>query len=164
MESIGRFRTLPGVAPHALAELLACPPEAESLLSASSECIQCEPGDVVFRQNSPCRGLFVVVSGDFMRKAERMDTWVTLGPARIGDLVDLAAALGDGRHTYTLTALTSGSLLLLPADVLHHAFEIHPPLRMRLLQELAREVSRIYFVCCISRMGRQRRRVNHSAE
>ena len=30
------------------------------------------------------------------------------GPVRAGELVELAAALGDGRHTYTLTAQTSG--------------------------------------------------------
>lgn len=164
MESDVRFRPLSGVAPHALAELLACPLEAENLLSASSECIQYDAGEVVFRQGSPCKGLFVVVSGVFVRKAHRMDTWITLGPARTGDLVELAAALGDGRHTYTLTALTAGSLLLLPIHVLHRAFEIYPPLRMRLLEEQAREVSRIYFACCINRMSHRRRRADHHPE
>ena len=99
----------------------------------------------------------MVVSGDFARKAERFKMRVTLGSARPGDLVELAAALGDGHHTYTLTAITPGSLLLLPIEALHQAFESYPPLRMRLLEELAREVSRAYITCCLSRVTPARR-------
>ena len=94
----------------------------------------------------------MVVSGEFVRKAERFEMRVTLGSARPGDLVELAAALGDGRHTCTLTAVTPGSLLLLPIEALRQAFESYPPLRMRLLEELAREVSRAYITCCLNRV------------
>ena len=85
---------------------------------------------------------------------------VSLGSARPGDLVELAAALGDGNHTYTLTALTAGSMLMLPIDALHQAFQNYPPLRMRLLEELAREVSRAYMTCCLSRVTPARRQTN----
>ena len=112
----------------------------------------------MFRQDDLCRGLFVVVSGLFVRKAERLNTRLTLGPARTGDLVELAAALGDGRHTYTLSAQSSGSVLLLPIEALNKVFEMYPPLRMRLLEELAREVSRAYLSCCLNRAVHTRRR------
>jgi CRP-like cAMP-binding protein len=112
----------------------------------------------VFRQHDICRGLYVVVSGLFVRKSERMKTRLTLGPARTGDLVELAAALGDGKHTYTLTAQSAGSLLLLPIEALKKVFEMYPPLRMRLLEELAREVSRAYLSCCLNRAVHTRRR------
>ncbi len=85
---------------------------------------------------------------------------VTLGSARPGDLVELAAALGNGLHTYTLTAVTPGTLLELPIEALHQAFESYPPLRMRLLEELAREVSRAYITCCMTRVMPARRRSN----
>ena len=85
---------------------------------------------------------------------------VTLGSARPGDLVELAAALGDGHHTYTLSAVTYGSLLLLPMDALRKSFEGYPPLRMRLLEELAREVSRAYITCCLTRVTPARRHSN----
>jgi CRP-like cAMP-binding protein len=111
----------------------------------------------VFRQPDICKGLYVVISGQFLRKTERLTTRLTLGPARPGDLVELAAALGDGQHTYTLTALTPGSVLLLPIDALNLAFQDFPPLRMRLLEELAREVSRAYEACCLTRTARMRR-------
>jgi len=101
--------------------------------------------------------LYVVVSGDFVRKAQRFQMRVMLEPARAGDLIELAAALGDGRHTYTLNAVTPGSLLLLPLESLHQAFASHPPMRMRLLEELAREVSRAYISCCLSRVTPVRR-------
>jgi CRP-like cAMP-binding protein len=73
-------------------------------------------------------------------------------------LVELAATLGDGHHTYTLTAQTPGSVLLLPMEALSQAFQNYPPLRMQLLEELAREVSRAYNSCCQSRSTRSRRR------
>lgn len=159
-----RIERLAAAAAHPLAELLECPEEAGQLLSLASRCIEVEAGEAVFRQNGSCKGLYVVVSGDFVRKAERFQMRVTLGSARAGDLVELAAALGDEHHTYTLTAVTPGSVLMLPMDALRHAFENHPPLRMRLLEELAREVSRAYITCCMTRITPARRHVNGAAE
>ena len=46
---------------------------------------------------------------------------------------------------------------MLPIDALHQAFESYPPLRMRLLEELAREVSRAYITCCLTRVTPARR-------
>ncbi len=159
-----RIERLAAAAAHPLAELLECPEEAGQLLTSVSRCIDVEAGEAVFRQNGSCKGLYVVVSGDFVRKAERMQMRVTLGTARPGDLVELAAALGDGHHTYTLTAVTPGSVLMLPIDALRHAFENHPPLRMRLLEELAREVSRAYITCCMTRVTPARRHTNGAAQ
>jgi len=158
-----RIECLAAAAAHPLAELLQCPEEAGQLLTSASRCIDVDAGEVVFRQNGSCNGLYVVVSGDFVRKAERFQMRVTLGSARPGDLVELAAALGDGNHTYTLTAMTPGSVLMLPIDALRHAFESHPPLRMRLLEELAREVSRAYITCCMTRVMPARRHAGGTA-
>jgi CRP-like cAMP-binding protein len=146
-----------------LAELLACPPVTGDLLNASAEYIEFGSGETIFRQGAACRGLYVIVSGQLLRKAERLDTRLILGAVRAGDLVELAAALGDGRHTYTLTAQSSGSLMMLPLDSLQQAFRAYPPLRMRLLEELAREVSRAYIACCSSRVAGTRRRGNGSS-
>jgi len=85
---------------------------------------------------------------------------LTLSPARAGDLVELAAVLGDGQHTYTLTALEAGSTLMLPIEALRTAFQSYPPLRMHLLEELAREVSRAYSTCSMSRFLIQRRSIS----
>ncbi len=146
------------VAAHPLAELLECPPTIGSLLNGSALSIDFDAGEAVFRQHGICKGLYVVVAGQFLRKAERLESRLTLGPARAGDLVELAAALGDGHHTYTLTAQTPGSVLLLPIEALSQAFQSYPPLRMQLLEELAREVSRAYNSCCLTRTVRTRRR------
>jgi CRP-like cAMP-binding protein len=160
IQSDTRFERLAAAAAHPLAELLECPQEAGTLLSGATRCIDFDAGAVVFRQHGLCTGLYVVVSGDFARKAERFDMRVALGSARPGDLVELAAALGDGHHTYTLTAVTPGSLLLLPIEALREAFERYPPLQMRLLEELAREVSRAYITCCLTRVMPARRHGN----
>jgi CRP-like cAMP-binding protein len=136
---------------HPVAELLECPPSTGLLLNSSAQCISFDAGQVVFRQSEICRGLYLVVSGRFLRRAERMQTRLTLSPARAGDLLELAAALGDGHHNYTLAAQTAASVLMLPIEALSQAFQSFPPLRMRLLEELAREVSRAYYICCLSR-------------
>lgn len=153
-----RAGRMAGVQAHPLAELLDCPPETGNLLNGSAQCFNVEPGEAVFRQSGVCRGLYVVVSGQFLRRTERLETRLTLGIARPGDLVELAAALGDGHHTYTLTAQTAGSVLLLPMAALSLAFQAYPPLRMHLLEELAREVSRGYEASCQNRLPRTRRR------
>lgn len=153
---------LEAVAAHSLAELLQCPPEAGNQLNGQAQYLEFVYGDVVFQQHDACKGLYVVVSGLFIRKAERLHSRVTLGPARPGDLAELAAALGDGRHTCTLAAQSAGSLLLLPIQALNRAFDTYPPLRMRLLEELAREVSRAYISSCLNRTFRTRRRSNEA--
>ncbi len=158
MQREERERHTDGVGAHPLAELLACPAAVGNLLNAAAECIQVEAGEIIFRQSTPCRGLYVVVSGQFIRKAERLSTRVTLGMARAGDLVEMAAALGDGNHTYTLSAQIAGAVMLLPIDALQRAFEAYPLLRMKLLEELAREVSRAYGTCCVTRTAVTRRR------
>lgn len=158
MQAEARSRRYDAAAARPLSELLACPVETGSVLTASAQSITFEPGDTIFTQSSVCRGLYLVISGQLLRRAERMETRVTLGSARPGDLVELAAALGDHQHTYSLVAQTPGSLLLLPIEALTDAFHHFPPMRMRLLEELAREVSRAYRTCAFTSKRRSRRR------
>jgi CRP-like cAMP-binding protein len=141
-----------------LSELLACPAATATLLNSSAEYLEFTTGDTIFRQSERCRGLYLVISGQLQRKANRLQTRLILGSSHAGEIVELAAALGDRVHTYTLVAQSPGSLLLLPMEPLDQALQLHPPLRMRLLEELAREVSRAYVACCATRstkVGRQ---------
>lgn len=149
-------RSVSSATARPLAELLACSSEAASLLGDSTECVQFEEGQTIFRQGEPCRGLYLVVNGDLLRKAERKHTRLALGTARAGDLLELAAALGDGLHTCTVTAQTRGVLMLLPISSLRGAFVAYPPLQMHLLEELAREVSRSYASCIAVHKGTMR--------
>jgi len=158
MESESRSRRREEVQAHPLAELMECPADTASLLNSSAQCLELASGEVLFRQGALCRGLYVVVSGQFLRRTERLETRLTLGPVRAGMLVELAAALGDGQHTYTMTAQTPAAVLLLPIDALNQAFQQYPPLRMHLLEELAREVSRGYDASCQNRTVHLRRR------
>lgn len=143
---------------HPIAELLACPPAIGNLLNASAECVEFSAGDVIFHQNDICQGLYVVIAGQLMRKAARLDSRLTLGTVRAGEVVELAAMLGDVRHTYTLIAQTNGTVMRLPKETLARAFQSYAPLRMQLLEELAREVSRAYGMGCATRMSGTRRR------
>jgi CRP-like cAMP-binding protein len=154
MQREARSRRMDAVQAHPVAELLECPPDTGLLLNGSAQCIYFDAGEVLFRQSGICQGLYLVLSGQLLRRAMRLETTLTLGPARAGDLIELAAALGDGHHTYTLAAQTAGSVMMLPIETLNQAFQSYPPLRMQLLQELAREVSRAYVACCLSRAVR----------
>jgi CRP-like cAMP-binding protein len=150
-------------APHPIAELLACPPAVANMLNASAESIEFDAGEVVFHQNDLCRGLYIPISGYLLRKAARLDARLTLGTVRAGEVVELAAMLGDVRHTYTLIGQSKGTAMRLPKEALQRAFELYPPLRMRLLEELAREVSRAYGICCVAKLSGLRRRSAISA-
>jgi CRP-like cAMP-binding protein len=151
-------------AAHPIAELLACPPAVGNMLNASAECIEFDAGDVLFQQNDICRGLYVVISGYMLRNASRLDTRLKLGTVRAGEVVELAAMLGDVRHTYTLVAQSKGTAMRLPKEALQRGFELYLPLRMQLLAELAREVSRAYGICCATRLAGIRRRPAISAQ
>lgn len=157
MQAEAQSERLNAVAAHPLAELLECPPSAGGFLSSAAETVDLDTGQCVFRQGKACKGLYLVISGQFVRKTERFNVRVVLGQVRPGDLVELAAVLGDGIHTYTLTAQSPGTLLMLPIDQLRHAFKSYPPMRMKLLEELAREVSRAYIACSMSPPPRRRR-------
>jgi len=134
-----------------VAELLACPRSVSDLLSASAQTISFEHGQNIFRQDDGCAGLYVVLEGRLLRRSEQSHVRVSLGVTGPGDLVELAAALGKPRHTYSLVGQGTGSLVLLPLDQLNRAFEACPALRMQLLEELAREVSRAYYASTLAR-------------
>jgi CRP-like cAMP-binding protein len=151
MQRESRSRRIEAVRAHPVAELLECPAPIGLLLNGSARSLGFAAGEVVFRQSEECRGLYLIVSGRFLRQTERFHTRLDLSPARAGDLLELAAALGDLRHTYTLTAQTAGSMLMLPIAALQEAFQSYSPLRMHLLEEQAREVSRAYYSCSLSR-------------
>ncbi len=144
--------------PHPIAELLDCPSPARDLLDTSAQFMDFDVLETVFRQGASCRGLYVVISGQFVRKAERLETRLVLGSVRPGQLVELAPLLCDGIHTYTLGTQQAGSVLMLPKDALYDAFRLYPPLRMHLLEELAREVSRGYIASCRDWALRMRQR------
>ena len=114
MQGEARSGRMEAVRAHPVAELLDCPPAIALLLNGSAKCINFDAGELVFRQSEDCQGLYLVISGHFVRRTERLETRLTLAPARAGDLVELAAALGDGNHTYTLAAQSAGSVLMLP--------------------------------------------------
>ena len=164
MQPDERSTRVDAVEAHPVAELLACPPETGILLTASAQSIGFDTGQTIFRQGSACEGLYLVVSGQLLRRTERLDTRLVLGTARPGDLVELAAALGDSLHTFSLIAQTSGTLLFLPIGCLREAFQSYPPLRMRLLEELAREVSRGYRSSSLSKIVRTRRSTKTTLE
>src|ERR1700748_3621605 len=98
-----------GAAPHPIAELLACPPTVADMLNASAENIRFEAGDILFHQDAPCQGLFVVSSGQLLRRAIGLDSRLVLGNVRAGEIIELASMLSDVRHTYTLIAQTLGA-------------------------------------------------------
>jgi CRP-like cAMP-binding protein len=92
-----------------------------------------------------------------MRSAECLKMRLMLSPAGGGDLVELAAVLGNGRHNYTLSAQSPGVAFMLPLEALEQAFRSYPQLRMQLLEELAREVSRAYHSCRLIHAAQGRR-------
>lgn len=157
MQSAAIYERRGIAAPQPIAELLACPPAVASMLNASAECIEFDIGDVIFHQNDQCRGLYVLISGLLLRKATRLNTRLTLGTVRAGEMVELAAMLGDVRHTYTLIAQSKGTAMLLAKEALQRGFQLYPPLRMQLLGELAREVSRAYGMCSETKLAGIRR-------
>jgi CRP-like cAMP-binding protein len=149
---------------YPLAELFQCPATTGNLLSGSAQSIDFKPGDIVFRQFETCRGLYLVLSGYLLRRVEWLETPLTLGPVRCGALVELAAVLGDGLHTYTLSAQSPGSAVLLPREALNRAFHDYPPLRMQLLEELARQVSGSYSASCMHRVAKKLRQRTEASQ
>jgi CRP-like cAMP-binding protein len=144
------------VAPRPLTELLACPGSLEQRLGASSERRDYKAGDLIFSQGDRCEGLFLLLAGEFCRSSYRRDKRVNLGILHPGDLVELAAVLGDGGYNFSLQATTDAAALLFPMSVLRAAFQEYSPLRMHLLEELGREVSRAYGSVYVQRKTRNR--------
>jgi CRP-like cAMP-binding protein len=144
MQPDARSRQLDALAPRPLVELMRCPSSTASLLSCDSQFFDFELGEVVFHQSDNCRGLYLILTGQFQRTTARFGKRLNLGLSCPGDIVELAAALSKDPHTYTLSALSSGAVVMLPIEALRRAFQTYPPLQMQMLQELAREVSRAY--------------------
>ncbi len=137
--------------------LLSCPAEVEQKLGAATERRSYSDGDILFEQGKICDGLHLIVSGEFARTTERWEARLNLSPLHAGDLVELTAILGDGKHTSTAVATGPASTLVFPRAALEEAFLVYPPLRMHLLEELGREVSRAYAMLSFGRRVRTRK-------
>lgn len=144
------------VAPRPLTELLACPDPLEQMLGATSERRDYAAGELIFSQADECAGLYLLLTGEFSRATQRREKRLSLATLRAGDLVELAAVLGDGRHNYSLVAAGAAAAMVFPMTTLRTAFEEYPPLRMHLLEELGREVSRAYGLVYLPRKTRMR--------
>lgn len=144
MPSDERQENLRTVAPRPLTELLACPGPLEQRLGAASQRRNYPAGELLFSQGKECDGLYLLLTGEFARSAQRREKRLSLGVLHAGDLAELAAVLGDGEHNYSLIAATDAAALVFPMSALLSAFQEYPPLRMHLLEELGREVSRSY--------------------
>jgi hypothetical protein len=141
---------------RSLAELLDCPQEVGDRLGRAVQRREYGPGEIIFAQDAACEGLYLLMSGEFWRAAQRREKRLSLGVMQNGTLVELAAALGNVPHTYTLKSNGQAAVLVFPIGALREALELHPPLRMRLLEELGREVSRAYGVVYVPRRTRNR--------
>lgn len=137
--------------------LLSCPTEIEQRLGAATERRNYLDGEILFEQSKPCDGLYLILAGEFARVTERWETRLTLTSLRAGDLVELAAILGEGKHTSTAIATVPSAALVFPRSALEEAFASYPPLRMHLLEELGREVSRAYTMLSFGRGVRTRK-------
>lgn len=146
-----------GAVPQPLTFLFECPKEVEKKLGAATERRSFVDGQVLFEQNQACDGLYLILAGEFARATDRWGTRLSLSPLHAGDLVELAAILGDGQYTSTVTATSSAAVMVFPRTALEEAFAAFPPLRMRLLEELGREVSRAYAIVSFGRGLRTRR-------
>ncbi|HVJ09098.1 MAG TPA: Crp/Fnr family transcriptional regulator [Acidisarcina sp.] len=156
MLSYDRQDNLSALTPRPLTELLACPGQLEQQLGAAAQRRHYAAGELLFAQGTECDGLYLLLTGEFARSAQRREKRLTLGTLHAGDLVELAAVLGDHRHNYTLAASTDAAALVFPMSVLQAAFQEYPPLRMHLLEELGREVSRAYGLVYLPRKTRIR--------
>ena len=87
-----------------------------------------DAGANYFSPGERVRRVYLMVQGHLLRRSDRLETRITLGMARPGDLVELSAALGEPRHTFSLVAQTPGLLMRLPLEALRRAFESYPPL------------------------------------
>ena len=65
---------------------------------------------------------------------------------------------------YVVISGYMGTAMRLSKEALQCAFQQYPPLRMRLLEELAREVSRAYAICASTRLAGMRRRPTGGAQ
>jgi len=133
-------------ASHPLAEVLACPPAVDELLHREAQLLSAKEGEFVFRQTEACKGLYVLLTGSFLRRMERLDRTLFLGQALPGEMLELGAVLSGEAHSYSLFAKSDGAMLLLPIEAMREALASYPPLRMHLLEEFAREVSHVYGV------------------
>lgn len=137
--------------------LLSCPSEIEQRLGSVTVRRNYTDGEVLFEQNTPCDGLYLILAGEFSRATDRWETHLSLAPLHAGDLVELAAILGEGKHSSTVVATAPSAALVFPRSALEEAFAAYPPLRMHLLEELGREVSRAYTMLSFGRGVRTRR-------
>ena len=96
-------------------------------------------GDVVFREGRPAEGATIVIEGQLLVEAEDG----TVGTAGPRALLDETALLSRRPHSYTATAETDGSLMVIDRPLFRRMVEEFPDIADRTRTRIARRLTRL---------------------
>ncbi len=95
-------------------------------------------GDTIFKQGSPCTGLFCVDSGDIaLRKADDHGASAIVRMARAGQTIGYRALFSNGPYLATAEAITASQVCFVPAATVKELMERHVALTYRFLKRFA---------------------------
>lgn len=110
-------------------------------LNRAKQTWQYGPGDEVFRQESPCDGVFCVASGSLvLRKSNTNGNSVLIGLVEAGATVGYRSYFNHHHHSEQAEALEASVICLVPNDALRHLLGNNPNLGTRFSQSLASDL------------------------
>jgi CRP-like cAMP-binding protein len=116
-------------------------PELIGALEQRSTPVGCEADRVLFRQDDPASGLYIIHQGEVALKMDSPAGHPLLTTtAQPGSLLGLPGLIGNQPYSLTATALAGARISFVGRDEFQSLMQSDPMLTMKMLQVLAAEV------------------------
>lgn len=103
----------------------------------NSQEIKIKKGDFVIQEGAPCDGLYMIRDGQFEVYKKGGEDKIPLSVARSGQFLGEMAVLTGDAHTASVKALTNGTLIKIPKDVIDAQIKAAPSWLVSLARGLA---------------------------
>jgi CRP-like cAMP-binding protein len=121
---------------------------SEELMERAGRMRVFEPGQVLFRQGEPCRGVYVIRSGLVgLRRTEEDGSSALLGLSGPGDIAGYRALLADDFHSNTTEVLTHCRVLVIEAAQIKQLINSSNTVREHFVQKALADLTRSQGQC-----------------
>jgi CRP/FNR family transcriptional regulator, cyclic AMP receptor protein len=134
------------------------PGEALKAFDALKSTTECEKGDLLFREGSPCKGIFVLCQGRArLSVCSQSGNRLTVRIAAPGEILGLSACLAGSHHEMTAELLDSSRVAMVKRNDLMAFLREHEDACMQIVNLLSQDLHYAYERVRAVGLGKHRR-------
>ena len=106
----------------------------------SREILSVATGSILFHEGAPCGGCYYIEDGELLLTVMAKERQLSIGSAKAGHLLGVAAVIGNCRHSFSAQAVCDSKLTFIPAQEMKDYLRQRSDLCLGIVQTLGAEL------------------------